>query len=496
MENCKERIQKKLDSARKIPDSGKPVMSNGKTTYEFSEKVKGIGQGGIGVINNMVKELKLAEAIDKNLSLLKIHRPYYESDHVMNLAYNILCGGKVLQDIELRRNDESYLNVLGVEAIPDPTTAGDFCRRFEESDIESFQDAINGKRIEVWKTQDKSFFEEANIDMDGVIVPTSGECKEGMDMSYKGTWGYHPLLFSLANTGEPLFIENRSGNAASHQNAAYWSDKSIKLCLEAGFKKIRLRGDSAFSLTENFDTWTKKGINFVFSYDSMENLKESVELFDESDWSDLVRKADIAFQRERPENVKEKMVVIRGFKDMKLKSEDILELQYTPTKCSIPYRMIAIRKEIETSQYGQALFKDHRYFFYVTNDEDLNMYEVVKHANERCNQENLNEQLQNGTRSLRAPLDSLLSNWAWMEMTSLAWTLKAWMALLLPIDPNKKEEHTKEAQELLRMEFRTFVNYLINIPAQVINSGRRKILRLISWNPKAHILIRFSLTFE
>ena len=69
------------------------------------------------------------------LHLLKVHLPYHESDHVLNLAYNMLAGGKCLEDLELLRNDEVYLDALGAQRIPDPTTAGDFCRRFRERDI-------------------------------------------------------------------------------------------------------------------------------------------------------------------------------------------------------------------------------------------------------------------------------------------------------------------------------------------------------------------------
>jgi hypothetical protein len=96
--------------------------------------------------------------------------------------------------------------------IMNPTTAGDFCRRFKQSDIDSLMQAINEARINVWKQQDDSFFDQALIDVDGVIVATTAECKEGMDISYKGSWGYHPLLVSFANTKEVLAIVNRSGS--------------------------------------------------------------------------------------------------------------------------------------------------------------------------------------------------------------------------------------------------------------------------------------------
>jgi len=94
-----------------------------------------------------------------------------------------------LEDIELRRNDEVYLDAPGAERTHDPNTAGDFCRRFDQVDLHTLMDAINEVRVGVRKQQPERFFDEAIIDMDGVMTPTTGQCKEGMDISYRGEWG-------------------------------------------------------------------------------------------------------------------------------------------------------------------------------------------------------------------------------------------------------------------------------------------------------------------
>ena len=105
-------------------------------------------------------------------------------------------------------------------------------------------------------------------------------------------------------------------------------------------------------------------------------------------------------------------------------------------------------------------------------------------SNDRCNQENLHAQLKGGLRARRAPLDTLLSNWAYMVMTALAWSMKAWFALLLPVDGHGPERREQEQAKraLLRMEFRTFLNAIIRLPAQIIRTGRRIVVRLIGWN--------------
>jgi len=209
------------------------MLRAGNIHYDVAGRVRGLAAGGVGAVHLLAKRTGLIEAIDQNLHLLKIHLPYHESDHVLNIAYNILSGGDCLEDLELLRNDEAYLDALGAQRIPDPTTAGDFCRRFAAADVEALQRAVNDVRVKVWREHalgNPSFFDEAIIEADGTLAPTLGECKEGMDISYKGEWGYHPLIVSLANTAEPLFLDNRSGNRPSHEGASERFDQAIVLC--------------------------------------------------------------------------------------------------------------------------------------------------------------------------------------------------------------------------------------------------------------------------
>ena len=196
-----------------------PMMTASNIHYELGDRVQGLSAGGIGAMLLLARRTGLIGDIDTNLHLLKVHLPYHESDHVLNIAFNSLAGGQRIEHLELRRNDEVYLNALGAERIPDPTTAGDFCRRFCEVDVMTLMDAINKARQRVWAQQPPEFFEEAILDADGTLVPSDAECKQGMDFAYDGQYGYHPLLISLANTGEPLFLFNRSGNRPSSELA-------------------------------------------------------------------------------------------------------------------------------------------------------------------------------------------------------------------------------------------------------------------------------------
>jgi hypothetical protein len=183
----KRKIRHRLDRPVTAP-SPVPVFTASNIQYEVADKTRAIAAGGIGAMHLLVRKLGLAEAIDERLHWLKYHLPYHESDHVLNFAYNALCNGTCLDDIELRRNDVVFLDALGADRIPDPTTAGDFCRRFKADDVETLQDVFDQVRIKVWKTQPSQFFDEAVIDVDGSLVATGAGCKQGVDIAYDGTW--------------------------------------------------------------------------------------------------------------------------------------------------------------------------------------------------------------------------------------------------------------------------------------------------------------------
>jgi hypothetical protein len=442
----------------------------------MAEKSGAIACGGIGVFQRLVQRVGLVKSIDQKLHLLKRHLPYHESDHVLNIAYNTLLGGERLEDIELRRTDEVFLDAIGADRIPDPTTSGDFTRRFTEKSIGQLMECINEARGRVWDLQGKGFLEEALIDVDGTIAETLGECKKGMEMTYKGIWGYAPLIVSLANTKEILYLVNRPGNVPSHVGAPEWIDRAIEL-VEPRSKRTCLRGDTDFSLTGHFDRWARR-VDFIFGMDASSALKNRAESLPESTWEPLTRPAkyDVKTEpRQKPENVKERIVKEREYKNMRLRSEQVAEFAYRPGKCARDYRVVVVRKNISVERGEAVLFDEIRYFFYITTREDRSRAEIVFLANERCDQENVIAQLKGGVNAMRMPVDNLLSNWAYMVMAALAWNLKAWFALLVS-DKTAK-------QQLLRMEFRRFFHAVVLIPCQIVRGARRIIYRVLSYNP-------------
>jgi len=473
---CKRKIGKRL-ARREWSDQPKPMFAARNIHYEMAERTWAIPCGGIGAFHLLAQQTGLVKAINRSLPLLKRHLPYYESDHVLNITFNTLVGGTCLEDIEIRRNDEAYLDALQTPRIPDPTTEGDFTRRFSEEDVVALMEAVNEIRVRMWKKRlSREERREAILDVDGTLAPTQGECKEGMGLSYNGVWSYHPLLVSLANTMEPLYLWNRPGNKPSHEGAVEWMDRAAGWARQA-FERVTFRGDTDFCLTANFDRWTADGIGFAFSFDAMKNLIEIAEKLEKTAFKPLerpVKRPRQGPQRKHQERVKERIVEENEYKNIRLQSEEVAEVPYQPVKCHRAYRLIILKKNLSVEKGENVLFADIRYFFYITNIEEMSTEEVVYFCNDRCNQENLIEQLKNGLNALRMPVGDLVSNGAYMVMASLAWTLKAWWALLV------RDGERREA--MLKMEFRRFRQAVVDIPAQIVRTGRRIVYRLLGYN--------------
>ena len=287
LRNRKHRIDRRLQP-KNWEDQPRPMLKASNIVYEMAERAQGMNCGGIGAIHLMVQRLGLVEDLDRNLELLKVHLPYHESDHVLNIAYNIVAGGERLEDIELRRQDEVFLNGLGAERIPDPTTAGDFTRRFSPEDITAQQECLNRARLKVWKVQPEGFLKEAFIDVDGTIAGTCGECKQGIGLSYKGIWGYAPLLVTLANTKEVLYLVNRPGNSASHSGSVEWIDRAVALVMKVA-GSVTIRGDTDFTNTAHLDGWDQQGLKFILGIDAHEKLVKIADELAPSAWTRLER---------------------------------------------------------------------------------------------------------------------------------------------------------------------------------------------------------------
>ena len=265
------------------------------------------------------------------------------------------------------------------------------------------------------------------------------------------------------------------------------------MCRRAGFRRITLRGDTDFTQTKHLDRWDRDGVRFIFGIAAMANLVERAESLPVEAYSELERLPRDPIKtvpRQARQRHRERIVLEREFDTLKLVGEEVAEFAYRPVACKTTYRVIVLRKKLVTEKGQLRLFQPDRYFFYITNDRTTPASEIVFLANDRCDQENLIAQLKSGVKALSMPVDNLVSNWAYMVMASLAWSLKAWSALVLPEQGRWAEKYRAEKRSLLRMEFSTFCVALIQVPCQIVRTAGRIIYRLLSWNPWRGVFLR------
>ena len=465
------------------PEVSAPVLGGGNVCYEVSGRVEAVACGGLGMLQTVAEAVGLREEIDERLNLLRRHQPYHESDHVLAQALTLLSGGHCLTTwlgAATRRSSTRWS--AAHPASDDQRGLSASLRRGECAGSPAGDQRVAGGGL-AHAAEGRAAL--ARIDVDGTITETAGQCKEGMDISYDGRWGFGPLVVSLANTQEVLYVVNRSANRPSHDGAVAWIYLGVRWAREdAGFERVRLRGDTDFSLTEHFDRWTEEGVEFVFGMDANPSFVRRAKALSEDDWVPFERDETPPAKRRRPANVKKAVVEHRGFRELTLEEEDVAELPYRSRKARKEgYRLIALRKRIRVTEGQLRLTDEIRYFFFVTNvkREDLSAAEVVRENHDRCRQENLIEQIKNGVEGTRMPLAEFDANWAYLVIACLALSLKTWAGLLLPRELS--------ARAILRMEFRRFLNEIVLLPAEILRTGRRLVFRLLAINRWVPLLL-------
>jgi len=434
------------------------------------ERSESTASGGVALVASLAKRLGLPALINSSLDLLKRRRPYHESDHVMTHVLNLYTGGTAIEDIADLQGDQAVRRILGTPRIPDPTTCGDFLRRFSGKDIKAFDEAIDEAQRNAWKAIHGRKKQKLGIvDLDSHLKHIFGSKKGGADFTYKGGYGFHPLVISLSGTQEILRIVNRSGNKTSAEGAETHL-ASVAPLLKERFRRVIVRGDSAFGKQALFDECQEQGFYFAMVSANQVNFDEIAEAVPERDWEPFRDKPQPTRkqkknQRKRRRNLRRKKARARGKHDLHLCRQWIAEVPYKPARSKKTYRLVIRRQKIEESKQGE-LFVSWRYLYAISNLPRSYSAETVTNLTyQRCDQENIIEQLQNGIAGMRMPTGSFLANSAFLNCARLALNLKSWLAqLVLP-------------KESVRWEWKRFRKAFVYVTARVTLAARRTIIR-------------------
>jgi len=448
--------------------------------------------GGLVLVAALLRRLGVAEEIDEQVSVLKQHQPYTESDHILAQAMNLYVGGTCLEDMSELQHSEAARRILGAGRIPDPTTAGDFLRRFDPkanpNALEGLRHATDELQREVWEQKtnglrkrtkknkgkqkrNKRKQDLAVLDMDGKLKETYGRQKEGVDFSYKGKWSYHPLLISMAGTGDCLAICNRPGNLRSANGAAAVLDNTLSY-VTPHFKDSLVRGDSDFDRIGIREVCDKHNAYFAFVGREFPNRPGIAQDIPEEQWKPLqTRAARMAEERRnqpgyRPRrkkpDLRRKRAREREYKELRQICQWVAEVPWTPPDSDKTYRLV-IRRQLILESKGQIpLLVKYRYRYVVTNlPASEPATRVIDLTYERCDQENIIEQMGSSLVAWRMPVREFAGNSAWLEIARLAWNLAKWLAqLVLPA-------------EVVRWEWKRFRRAYVYLAAEVIKRSRQ-----------------------
>lgn len=472
------------------PETRGRVSRLPQTHLEVDQRSEVTPYGGLALATAFVRRFKVAQRIDQHVQVLKSHRPYHESDHVLAQVFNLYVGGTCIEDVANLQHSEAVLRMLGACRLPDPTTAGDFLRRLHEEahQLPGLRQAVDEVQADVWQHQRRQQRQRSSqqgrarrsadwsiVDLDGHVKELYGVQKQGAEF-YKSTWCYQPLVVSLAGTGECLAIRNRPGNVRSSDGVADVLDAVLPRVKERG-GKILVRGDSDFDRGDLRAACDRSGAYFAFVGREFVNRPALVATISDAQWRPFRTRAHRARgerrkhpayrSRRRKQNRRRAVARTRNFNELQLAKQWLAELPQLDAATGKPYRLIIRRQRIEHHKGQQHLFDEYRYRYIVTNlPASVSTQDVVDLTYERCDQENVIAQLGSGLAAWRMPVADFDGNSAWLEIARLAWNLGKWLAQLVLPD------------EVVRWEWKRFRQAFVYAVAQVICSSRQLIVRI------------------
>jgi hypothetical protein len=469
------------------------VLGTPKLQLEQDCRAPTTAYGGTALIVGLLRKTGAAEVIDRSVTVFARHNPYHESDHIIAQTTSLMLGGECLEDLALLQHDRAMLQMLGASRTPDPTTAGDFLRRFDETINPG---ALGGLRFAVDTIQDRVWklarVRRPNVrrrlgnwgivDLDSHISPTYAHQKQGADFSHDGRWSYHPLIVSLANTTEILDTVQRAGNAHSASGAAESLDRVLPTVFgRYHFPNVLVRGDSAFDQAAVRSACDRHGASYAMVAREIGDKPRHAMAVADPDWQPytprstrtrLARRESGSACRLRGRDEHGIKVSERRYRTKRKLRIEVAEVPYTATGSETPCRLVIQRERLEDRQFDGQYFlftEEYQFRYIVTNLPHVyTAGEVVDLVNERCDQENVIEQFKNGLPGWRNPVSEFAGNAAYLQIARLAWNLGKAIALIgLPA-------------EAIRWGWKRLRRTIFVVAATVIRRSRQTWVRISS----------------
>jgi hypothetical protein len=381
---------------------------------------------GLVLLRDFIARLSLPELIDEQLQIKARQRGYPESQNVLALCWNLILGGDSLRDLDVLRGDAGLVQLLGVESVLAPTTAGEFLRQFELGAITKLQALLRGAAevVRPWQLS-----QSVTMDLDASLYAQCSERKDGSRMNYKGEVGYYPLFCFWAEEGELLFSHLLRGNARAIAKAEWFLSEVLRRV--PGGKQRFLRADSEFYDWDFIRLCESEQITYAITADQTKQLKAVIAGLPESAWRHFAGEAEVA------------------------------EFQYAPTRRG-PHRYIV--KRMPSREAGRAFC--WRYHVIVTNDRRRSAKKLLRWFYQKCAMENLIKEHKNDFGLEKMPSQRFQANWAWLLIGQLAWNVVAWFKRLCLPPPCH------------RQTVKTLRHRMLNIAGKIVHQSRQLFLVL------------------
>ena len=462
------------------------VLRTPKLHIEVSDRMHATCFGGAALVIALWRKLDGARVVDDRVNVLRRHRPYHESDHVLAQALNLVVGGTCLEDLTRLQHDPAFLRMLGGDRLPDPTTAGDFLRRFDDAanpgSLAALRRAVDELQTRAWARHRKDRKRRRGqrgrlvlLDVDSKIRAFTGNQKEGADLSFKGTWAHHPVLLTCATTQEVVAVRNRPGNVVSSDGAAQMLRENLPR-VTAGLGQAVVRMDAGFETAAVRAACMESSAYFVQAACGRADRHKLLATVANDEWTEWLPPHDrrrgkwpaSARERRKGRNLRRECVLRRNKDDKSKGQRWLAEVECRPTQSESACRLIVIREEarLQWSTQQPSLFQHFDYRFVLTNlPRKYTPSDIVDLSYDRCDQEKIICQLGDDIPMWHMPVREFAGNEASLEIARLAWNMGKWLGLLvLPL-------------ESIRWEWKRFRSAFVFVAAEVIHRGRQTWLR-------------------